>query len=87
MYSNQTVEEISWEKERASFNILKKKNWRRYSMQSLNTDLDQPTELSRQASEKKKYSTLDSECFPGGLIDFLWTEEVHKKKRKRTFEL
>ena len=49
-----TLREVVWD------NILKQNNGRN-STQNLNSSKNQPTELSRQATEKRKYSALG--CF------------------------
>ncbi len=43
----------------------------------LNYSEDQPTELSRQPLEKRKYSTPDTDYFPG------WGQTIYTLKRTR----
>ena len=42
--------------------------------------------LLKQATEKRNYSTLETECFSIWLADFLQTEAAPKKKMNKNFE-
>ena len=68
------------QKELASDDNLEPKEYGRNSTRNLNSSEDQPSELSRQGTEKRKYSTLSAGCFPGWKEDFLLTEAAQKRK-------
>ena len=61
-----------------SDDILEQKEYVRNSRRNLNSNEDQPTELSRQATDKRESSTLDTGCFLGW-ADSLLTETDQKK--------